>query len=171
MDFKQIDPDTVDWTGSKTALKAAKVSAEFVEAGTKVDTIMKDGHVETTNTAPEGGAMKVTNPSGEQYMVSPEKFASRYALDVDGNYAPIASPVQVKQLEENVAFKAPWGEEMRIKAGDVLVNGGPGDVYGIQPEEFAETYSILGDYPLEITDPLTAEEATGDQAPIDPSAP
>jgi hypothetical protein len=168
MDYKKIDTDKLDWSASKIAQKTAKVTAEFVEAGSSVSTVMKDGHVETNNIAPEGGAMKVTNPSGEQYLVSPEKFASRYSKTDAGDYAPIAEPVQVMFIDENVSFTAPWGEEMRIKAGGVLVNAGPGDVYGIQPEEFNETYSVLGDYAAEAEDPF-AEKAPAAEAGADQS--
>lgn len=39
-------------------------------------------------------------------------------------------------------FKAPWGEDMSIKAGGVLNITGreTGDIYGIQRKEFNETY-------------------------------
>jgi len=36
---------------------------------------------------------------------------------------------------------------MKIKAGGVLVNNGPGDIYGIQPEEFQKTYGIIEEAP------------------------
>ena len=42
----------------------------------------------------------------------------------------------------SVAFEAPWGEAMFIKEGGVLVHGGGKDVYGIQPDEFDQTYTI-----------------------------
>lgn len=141
--FRPIDPAAVDWSGSVMAQKTARVQAEFVPEGTALDTVMADGHVETKNVAPEGGSMKVTNPAGEQYLISPAKFQARYTLTENGDYAPKSDPVPVLRLNEGVSFTAPWGEEMRIKAGGVLVNGSGSDIYGIQPEEFEATYTIL----------------------------
>jgi hypothetical protein len=143
-EFKAIDPVTyADWSKAQWAQNTAKVKAEFVPAGTVVETIMADGHVETTKTAGADGGYKVTNPTGEQYLVDPAKFEKRYQPSAPGIYEPKFDPVQVVRIEESVAFKAPWGEDMRIKAGGALVNGGGNDVYGIQPEEFEATYSMI----------------------------
>ena len=141
--FRPIEPAAVDWSDGVMAQKTARVKAEFVPEGTHLETVMADGHVETKNVAPAGGSMKVTNPNGEQYLISPAKFEIRYALTEDGDYAPKADPVLVLRLDEAVSFTAPWGEEMFIKAGGVLVNGGGSDIYGIQPEEFEATYTVL----------------------------
>ena len=46
-------------------------------------------------------------------------------------------------IDENISFEAPWGEEMRIAAGGVLILNGAQDIYGIQAEEFASTYRVL----------------------------
>ena len=142
-EFRVIDPNAIDFSGAKPAQKTATISARQALEGEQVDTIMKDGHVETTHTA-KAGEMVVKNPAGEQYVVEAAKFAKKYEpTGTPGVYAPKGGPVNVLPLDENVEFKAPWGETMKIKAGGVLVHNGPGDVYGIQPEEFRETYSYL----------------------------
>lgn len=129
------------------ARKTARVTAEYVAAGTRLRTIMKDGHVETENLAPVGGAMKVTNPSGEAYLVDLGTFAERYVQTDDGDYAPVSAPILVRILQEDISFTAPWGEKMHIKAGGALVETACGGPYGIQPAEFTETYTILEDWP------------------------
>ena len=139
--FKPIDTQNLDWNRSNWAQKTSSVRAEHVPANTPITTRMKDGHIETQNTSKEGDVL-VTNPSGEQYLVGQEKFNARY--DQRGDvFTPKAAPVEVMAIRENVSFKAPWGEEMKIKAGGVLVKAGENDVYGIQKEEFHETYDVL----------------------------
>lgn len=142
--FKVIDPIAdVDWTDFKIAQKTAEVTAELVPAGTKVETIMENGLVETSKTAGADGGYRVTAQTGEQYLVDKAKFEKLYNLtDTDGVYAPKPDPRKVLELDRSVAFTAPWGEEMRIRSGGVLVHGGPKDVYGIQPPEFKQSYSF-----------------------------
>lgn len=143
--FEEIDPAQIDFSQARFAQKTAKVTARTATEGERVDTIMKNGLVETTNTA-KAGDYVVTNPGGEQYLVGKEKFEKRYVPTDNPNvFAPNAAPVKVLELDRNVSFKAPWGETMNIRAGGVLVSNGPGDVYGIQPDEFKETYSYRPD--------------------------
>lgn len=146
-EFKIIDPKTyVNWSQAQWAQKSqerGRVQAEFVEKGTAVETIMANGHVETTKTAGENGGYRVTNPTGEQYLIEPSKFESRYEESEPGIFVPKFDPVKVCLVNENVTFDAPWGGAMNIQAGGVLVYGGDNDIYGIQPDEFAETYDII----------------------------
>ena len=58
----------LDFRHARRAQKIVEVRAVPARPGERVDTIMRDGHVETTNSA-QPGDMKVTNPSGEQYLV------------------------------------------------------------------------------------------------------
>ena len=145
IEFKAIDPAIyVNWEQAQWAQKSATVKAEFVESGTVVETVMADGHVETTKTAGQNAAYKVTNPLGEQYLIEPDKFEKLYEKsETEGIFRSKWDPVPVVKVNENVSFTAPWGEEMRIKAGGVLVNGGDNDIYGIQEDEFAATYDIV----------------------------
>ena len=130
-DFKAINPATdVNWDNASWAQKSAQVLAERVGPGTVVQTIMADGHVETSKTAGTNGGYKVTNPNGEQYLVDPAKFESRYESAGENAYCPKWDPVRVVRTDGNVSFKAPWGEDMFIKAGGVLVKGsGDNDIY------------------------------------------
>ena len=141
--FKVIHPAAdIDWTQYGVSEKVAKVKAEFVPEGTEVETIMADGFVETTKTAGADGGYRVINPDGEQYLVDKDKFEKLYdETETAGIYEPKPEPRKVVGLTQNVSFTAPWGEEMRIRKGGVLVHGGLNDIYGIQPDEFRKTYS------------------------------
>jgi hypothetical protein len=140
--YKVINPGSdVDWTEFFIAQKTAQVKAEKVPPGTVVETILASGKIETTKTAGENGGYRVTNPTGEQYLVDTAKFEKIYeAAEVPGMFKPKPDPRRVIRIGENVAFTAPWGEEMRIAAGGVLVMETPRKVYGIQPDEFKKTY-------------------------------
>lgn len=74
--FEEIDPAQIDFSQARFAQKTAKVTARTATEGERVDTIMKNGLVETTNTA-KAGDYVVTNPGGEQYLVGKEKFEKR----------------------------------------------------------------------------------------------
>lgn len=146
--YHVINPaEDVDWTKFALAEKIADVHAEWVPEGTPVDTIMKDGHVETTNIAKEGGGYRVTNPDGEQYLASVAEMAERYTDNGDGTFSPKAVPRKVLEVEENVSFTASWNETMYIKDGGYLVNNGPKDIYGIEEKAFNNTHRLLGQQP------------------------
>ena len=142
--YRVIDPARdIDWTEYFISQKTARVKAEKVEPGTVVETVMADGHVETTKTAGPDGGYRVTNPTGEQYLVDTAKFDSVYEVVGGGVFAPKPDPRKVVDLDENVSFTAPWGMPMFIKEGGVLVYGGKDDIYGIQPDEYNKTYSAV----------------------------
>lgn len=142
-EFKRIDPRQVDFSDGRLARKCARVRARHVTREEKIASEMHDGFRETTNTARPGDYI-VENPGGEEYVMSGEEFEQRYAkTDLEGVYEPTSAPVRVVKLDENVRFDAPWGEEMRIRAGGVLIAQGPGEIYGIQREEFEKTYEYV----------------------------
>ena len=58
----------------------------------------------------------------------------------DGKYRSKGKPVTAARLGESITFTAPWGEEMRIRAGGYLIISNPADVYGIAEDEFCKTY-------------------------------
>ena len=132
--------------------KYARVKAEKGVPGQPIETIMKNGlrEVAAVVKADEKGEADwiVTNPSGEKYAVPHAKFIKRYELEVgsDGKHAPKGAPIEAIQIHEDITFDVPWGENgapvpMTIKAGGYLNITNLDDVYGIQEEEFYETYS------------------------------
>lgn len=128
--------------------KFARIKARQGFVGEEVVTIMKDGLVETKNvvTADETGEAGwiVTNPSGEEYIVPNKTFMKKYELDEKNPelYKPKGEPILAVQINEDVSFVAHWGEEMNIKSGGFLVCSNENDIYGIQKEEFFETYKL-----------------------------
>jgi hypothetical protein len=173
--------------------------------------IIKEGEeVETVNTAKKGDFI-VKNPTGEEYVLTPEKFNKNYIQEPVGepdskgyveyknkpeerNVVEITSEVmkkiknefkdnlpsqkeffkfakdfETKKAEKNVTvkarksekeeevvtvtkseddgddvfkFEAPWGEDMILKAGDVLVVSSD-EVYRIGKNEFEKTYRFI----------------------------
>lgn len=145
MEFKEIDcVQYIRNRKTKVARKIAKIKAIQATENTVIETVMKDGHKETINVASPGDYI-VTNPSGEQYVIKEKDFDKRYKSLGEGVYQSLGSPVSVCELDINVKFKAPWGEDMYIKEGGYLIINKPDDIYGIQKEEFYETYEIIGE--------------------------
>lgn len=152
MKYVRIDPTSPEITKALASApvfrKHIRVSARPAVPGEVIDTTLASGAKETTNTAREGDRV-VTNPSGEQYLVSRETFLARYeSTDEPGIYAatgfcramknPFATPIE---------FMASWGalqvgnENCMIaivcdKDGNIV-----GDPYIIDSDAFAETYA------------------------------
>lgn len=142
-DFKPIDLNSIDVSNARLARKCARVRARQVTDAEEVASVMEDGFDETSNTARPGDYI-VQNPTGEQYVTSKDEFERRYRQTGQPDvYEPLFPPVRVLELADNVRFQAPWGEEMRIKAGGVLVIQDSGEIYGIQREEFRKTYEYV----------------------------
>lgn len=130
--------------------KTAKIKAEQArpeDEGKEIVTIMKNGLKETKNIIEkdvEGNYCWIaTNPSGEQYIIPHATFIQKYEVKkgADGKHAPIGVPIKVIQINDDIEFNAPWGEKMQIKAGGYLNIDNEEKIYGIQKEEFEETYS------------------------------
>ena len=149
--YKTIDPEQFVQNHAESVVyfkKVGSVEARPAIPGERIDTIMKNGHLETSNVAGENQYV-IRNPDGEQYIIDAKKFESRYNLNTaelgtDGfsKYQVASGPMKVIRLgkNEDVEFQTPWGETMRINGAGVIVDNGPGDIYGIQAQEFANTY-------------------------------
>jgi len=62
--------------------KSGVVEARVAEAEEEVTTVLEDGTVETVNTA-QAGDYIVTNPGGEKYVLTPQKFKRSYETTED----------------------------------------------------------------------------------------
>ena len=143
--YRRIDPASLDFRHARWAQKVAEVHAVPAVEGERVNTVMSDGHAETTNIA-QLGDLKITNPSGEQYLVHADVFRKRYhATGKPGIFAPEPRAIHVIRVDENVEFRASWGKTIRIKSGGLLGEIAPGDVNGIEGPEFKETYQYVPD--------------------------
>ena len=131
------------------AQKTATVSARVGVVGEEVDTrprVERDGKIyaigETKGKVKVEGSMIVKNPDGEEYIVKPEKFESKYRPTSEkGVYKPTDGPIKYIVLEQDIAFTAPWGEDMFATKGAALNISSLDDVYAIQNEAFRKTYT------------------------------
>lgn len=123
--------------------KTARISARPGIPGEKITTTLANGHQETVNVA-KAGDMVATNPGGEQYVIKAETFKKKYEIDPDNPkvFRPKGGAQQFLQLNEDIDFVAPWGEDMHMKSGDFInvTDREKGDIYGIAKKEFFDTY-------------------------------
>lgn len=115
-----------------------------------------EGDKETVNVARHGDVI-VCGVKGEMYVVSGKKFGELYDVteeDGSGDVVAVARPqprcvarVTEEAMRavgtETLVFTAPWGEDMVLRAGDVLVREGEGSAcgyYRVESGAFDETY-------------------------------
>lgn len=166
-DFKKINAaEYVEYLKSIGApfdrfYKFAKVLARQGMEGEEIKTIMANGLEETVNSVKvdaESGQPDwvIKNPGGEEYIITDKNFKKRYEITGEENleefsvYSSKRAEITAVQIKENVSFTAPWGSEMNIAAGGYLVVNNPTDIYGIQYEEFLQTYKpVEGEAPTQ----------------------
>lgn len=142
------------------AKKTAIVQAERLKEDTVVDTRVRtiiDGKTyvfdETKNIAP-AGAIVITNPDGEQYVIKDkqkddvvitalEQFESKYTRTENG-FLSTEGARNFLKLNEHVTFTASWGEQMFAPAGSMLcIEYGEGEEYSVTNSAFASTYKKI----------------------------
>ena len=85
----------------------------------------------------------VTNPGGEEYIISDSKFSELYeAADKPGEYAKKAIQLLVP-CEKTVEFEPSWGGSFTIEAGGYFTINGYQEIAGIQKDAFEQTYIII----------------------------
>lgn len=110
-----------------------------------LDTILASGVHETSRVVPVGFWI-ITNPGGEQYAISDEKFRSRYEATEDGRWRATGTIRAIHNPTfEDVEIMAPWGEPQygdknclfaATMDGTEITN----DRYIIGGDEFVDTY-------------------------------
>jgi hypothetical protein len=137
-------------------VKAIKLTQEIVDkmladGGYKTVVIDDEGKpfLETTNKKINVGDMLVTNQIAgydNSYVIPAAKFEKLYTVgDQPDTFNPAGEDRTVYSIPQglNLVFEAPWGGDMRIRAGGVIVpESEPGKFYGINPEEFKATHSV-----------------------------
>ncbi|TFF99267.1 MAG: hypothetical protein EU541_05375 [Promethearchaeota archaeon] len=128
--------------------KSTKVLARNANDGEIIITSI-DGEERTKNKAKAGDVI-VKNPSGEEYIVTKEKFNQRYQLIGDApevpeykEYKALGTVWGFQYEGPNVKIEAPWGEEQIVKNGDMIVSLNKNeydDIYSIQIDVFKDTY-------------------------------
>lgn len=142
------------------AKKIAEVQAIQLKEETVVDTKVRtvvDGRVyvfeETTNKAP-AGAIVITNPDGEQYVIKDkykdgqlvksalEQFNSKYERTNTG-FVSTEGYRHFMPITENITFQASWGEQIFAPKGSMLcVEYGEGKEYSVTNSAFKSTYEL-----------------------------
>lgn len=134
--------------GLFTGIKVANVKAEKGYVGQEVETVMKNGMVETKNIVSydaETGEPDwiITQATGEKMIITDSNFKNLYNK-VNTKEGEVLTPVPLDRplirLKENIAIMAPWGEMQYIKKGGVLAVIASNDIYGIQEYEFDKSY-------------------------------
>jgi len=139
--FKEIDVNSIDFEDAATFKKTSRIDSKSIEVSQEDQEIVTiiDGIEETRNTAHAGDRI-ITGPQGERYVIEEEKFEKLYEQNPESpEEFRSKGDVQAIHLTEDVSFEAPWGEQMHIEAGGVLVKNGD-DIYGIEEKAFAQTY-------------------------------
>lgn len=127
-------------TGKKTATVQAEQGTPGQVITTEID--------KTTNTVKvdENGNPDwvVTNPGGERYVVTHDKFTKLYEAEPDkpGEFSKKATQMLVP-CNETVEFTPSWGGSFTVEKGGYFTINGHNDIAGIQKEAFDQTYRIL----------------------------
>ncbi len=128
--------------------KQGEVKARPATDGEQIETILGSGVKETTNSAKLGDWI-MTNPSGEQHIISEQKFFSRYeATEAEGVYRAKGFCRAIKNpFSEPIEIMASWGSpqtgDENCMIADTCDENGEnmgGEPYLIDGAAFAETY-------------------------------
>lgn len=126
--------------------KFGQVKARQATELERVETII-DGIVETTNAAKPGDWI-ITGVKGEHYVLTDEKFKSRYRHVAKDIYEATGFCWAVKYDGPSFTFEAPWGEQMVCNKHDYICSTtydddqGDKDVYRIERQAFLATYRL-----------------------------
>lgn len=155
---KKVEPERVSLTEDKAFSskfetaplwrKKAVVSARQTTTVESLKTVLADGTVETSRDAVPAGHWIITNPGGEEYAISPEKFEKLYEdTDEEGRFrAKGVIRAYQNPTGHPVTIIAPWGE---VQYGDENCWFAAGtdenmnptdDRYIIGGQEFKDTY-------------------------------
>lgn len=144
-------------TKSKVYRKVKKIFARRAKGRETIITITHDGK-ETTNKAKPGDyIVKNQTEAGEEYILKPQKFRSRYNYSKrsKAGYSEYEPTGRIYAIEVNrrllkkfnvksrFYFEASWGSKMVVKEKDFLACPvGEEEVYRIARKEFFETYQL-----------------------------
>lgn len=139
---------TYDFSDAREARKITQVKMRPAEEGQHLITVIR-GNVETDRILPDNQVI-VTNPTGEEYAMSYEKFLSRYE-EVNGEWMPRGRARALMNLTGRpVVITAPWGEdqfgdERCVYLAAVNPDGSVSetDRYICDWESFIETYEYV----------------------------
>lgn len=147
-----VDLNTEEYTHKFYAApvyrKNVFVHARKVKETEFLNTVLENGFAETSRSV-EPGSWIITNPGGEEYAVSDEKFKARYIFETKGLYrAKGKIHAFVSPVDGEVEILAPWGEPQYGAKGcffgaSINRDGSIGsDRYILGEKEFHDTYNL-----------------------------
>lgn len=143
--------DSLQFTSPEVINAQKTVPVHAVQAQADVEVVTRprvevEGklyYIEETKNVAHAGDWIVTNPDGEQYVVSAAKFPAKYSDIGNGQFVPTEGPKTFQQTTENVCFQASWGATQFVTAGSYICTAyGPGEEYGVSNFAFNKTYEI-----------------------------
>lgn len=82
----------------------------------------------------------MTGPKGEQYPITPEKFAELKDDNGDGTASPKKIIKVAKLADHDGVLHTSWGDLQYTAGADYIVKHGPGDYGAVKKDIFAQTY-------------------------------
>ena len=82
----------------------------------------------------------ITGPKGEQYPVTPIKFAAYYDDNGDGTATPKKINKVAKLADHDGVLHTSWGDLNYQTGQDYIVRHAPGDYGAVKKDIFAKTY-------------------------------
>jgi len=131
-----VEGITDDWfsDGFKAYKRPAKEQYKIASAPGTIETL--EGPVKYP-----AGYYIMTGPKGEQYPVSPEKFAELKDDLGNGLCTPKKIIKTAKLADHAGSVDTSWGEKLHYNPGeDVIVRHGPNDYGVVKKDIFAQTY-------------------------------
>ena len=136
----------IDLTADPLAARYVKEEIVDVEFARQAGDLIS---LEGPNRYQVGDAL-ITGSTGSRWSVSRDRFAAKYepltptAMGDDGRYAARPVPVLARQITEPFsAERSSGGDRLQGKAGDWLLQYGPGDFGVAGQERFARIYRKL----------------------------
>ncbi len=162
---EQEAEELVEIGGEKIPCRRVDMLKEYQEAFKTADSFRKVGKVEARqatereeiSTSQDGmknyadqGDWIIQNPGDKDPYVFGDKndpiearqakFAKKYEVidDEPGKFRP-KGIIKAVRVDENIVFNTSWGEQMAVKQGGWVADGG----YAIAEDSFANTYEII----------------------------
>lgn len=88
----------------------------------------------------KAGHYIMTGPKGEQYPISPEKFATLKDDNGNGTCTPKKIPKVAKLADHDGVIHTSWGDLNYTTGNDYIVRHGPNDYGAVKKDIFATTY-------------------------------
>lgn len=88
----------------------------------------------------EAGHYIMTGPKGENYPITPEKFAELKDDNGDGTASPKKILKLAKLADHDGALHTSWGDLHYTVGNDYIVRHGPNDYGAVKKDIFAHTY-------------------------------